>query len=259
MAALMCLRFPLPDWFSQCTSNGPSQVQSIFDLGRRHSHTLCPFSNTQARALKVQKSCISSIASLLFPRCPPAVLGRVIAVVVYAFKLIFPRRAYSHVFKKSWKGFAPLLANQDAATAVSRIANVIRCLAATDHRSPAFVSNAVTHSMCCASSYCCLSPEASAAFLYPASKTRSVSTCHVSARASTRPDYQLIVVPPRKFGDGKSVKCQTDKVSRVVKLGGIFGLRRIDNWHCVVRHNPPPFCCCSTLRTRYSQWLVDKI
>src|SRR5208283_935303 len=89
----------------------------------------------------------TTIRTLFFLCCPPAIADFIIAVFIRKTVNRFALRPFAHVRKKCGKGFSPSVADADTPCAVPSIISPPRICAALDHASPGMVSwsHAVAH------------------------------------------------------------------------------------------------------------------
>ncbi len=216
----------------QNTLDGPARVDSVLEVPSRDPHTFGPFRNTKAFSVECQHRLRTTVPGLFFASCPTAILLFVIPVIVDSVELKQLRRTFSHVVQECLKRGTPTGTHRNATTAIARVADIARCFASSDHRSPAFVCWGLSHPVGLAAFGRDFTPKASAASFYPAREAVTIGRAFCPAVTQTVPDKQISSTTASKSSDDQSGETLAGQVTRPF-VKGRSG-RRIINDRSVV-------------------------
>jgi hypothetical protein len=121
--------------------------QAAANPALRNAKVLCPLGNAFRLAAPLQATVISFIASVLLACSPPAILWPVAPAVVNAVNLVVHSGRLSHIRQETLKRVAPLLADLDAAAAISWKRLVCLIGAPADEVVPNGINPCFSHSM----------------------------------------------------------------------------------------------------------------
>lgn len=135
------------NWLRQCSLNAPSAVQSTGERSLGNSVLRGPVGNAKAFALIRNKPIASGVASLRVAGCPYAVSRLVIAVHIFAFNAMAIAGPWPHVDIEVLERVSPAVADCNSATAVIRVAVIVRVSASLNHAVPRIVFTRSVHSV----------------------------------------------------------------------------------------------------------------
>jgi hypothetical protein len=168
-------------------------------------------------SLKCYQAGLSSVAHLLMPSSPFAIVRRIAFVIVDAFNGVFGRRAWSHVGKEGLKGF-PFRADGNTSSPVILKSCVGRGVASASHADPDLILRRVDFAMLC--EIAC-----PAFFGFASTQFRALYASGLSTLANAVPVGGLVIA--NRFVDyGPFTELLTGKVYEVV-----FALIRISFSH----------------------------
>lgn len=122
-----------------CFSGGPSTLAALMDGRPLHPASLGPFHKSQCLAIDSEPRRITSVPALFGSSGPPAVIWRVITVIINAVDRVLRCRALTHVGKEILETRSPSSTYRNAAATVICKGPVRTVLATVDHVAPAHV------------------------------------------------------------------------------------------------------------------------
>lgn len=126
-----------------------SSVVPVKDSSLSSLQNASPRTDAHRLALECDSLRASSILSLLHHCGPPAILRRVITIVVDSVKRVAPRRTRSHIGQESRKRLAPARTDGDATATVPCVEVSGLVFAPPNHAFPHAILWGATQSMCC--------------------------------------------------------------------------------------------------------------
>lgn len=128
-------------------AHGPALAEPRLKGSDRDADVISPLRHRHGASAMGQSVVDPAIVLLGRSDRPPAVPGRVAALVVNSIEAVRVRRPGAHVDVEAFKGLAPLVGDPDASTAVVRVASVPRVGTARLHLSPCLVLGSLRQSM----------------------------------------------------------------------------------------------------------------
>lgn len=174
-----------PHGCSQRLFQAPAQMQTALQCLVAGIEIACPVRDALGLAVKSQYHVCSHVARLLSLRCPSAVVGFVVSVVVDAFNRVFRARSWPHIVNKISYRVSPAIAHSNTTGAVPMIASVPANVAPFDHSVPYMVRWVAGESMNGLSAYTALRAVAST----------QVARCNNTIASALTPTQPLSVVP----------------------------------------------------------------
>lgn len=113
-------------WSSQSAFCGPARSQPIIQAPSRKPCTLGPGSDAMSFTVEGQVASVPPIPSLLSPRCPSAVVGRVALIVIDPLDGVTWRRPATHVGQEGLERVVPTGAHGNPPSAIPRELGVTR-------------------------------------------------------------------------------------------------------------------------------------
>lgn len=126
--------------------NAPSSFKSAPNYVNGDVNSGCPVCHAQSFHFVCEHHILSCVSVLLMPCLPSTVVRFVVAVIVYSSYRSVGKWLWSHVFKKSLKGF-PSVADFYSSTAVVFSMFVVWVGAAIQHYGPYLIFRAFRHSV----------------------------------------------------------------------------------------------------------------
>jgi len=190
----------------------PAAHQSRVQCTWEHPNFMRPISYAQGSSTVRDKSTAGRVACLFTVCCPDAILGRVIAVIVYAMNAVAATRVWPHVGKEVLE-YVPSRADLDATAAVSVVADGVFVGTAISHSLPGAVFRRLVHAM--PSIAATAAPSTNAA-----PKITSENKFFSSALATAHPDTASVFACGMESDDSPKPKDLARKVYESVSVLG---------------------------------------
>lgn len=108
-----------------------------------------PFPKRFGPSFVGNKPVSSGIVCLFLSCSPTAVVGFVIAVIIFSFDAVLIGWSWSHISKEVCKRFSPSFANMNAPVAIAMVIGIVGYVATGNHPRPGFILPCFCHAMFC--------------------------------------------------------------------------------------------------------------